>query len=728
MELGQTSDIASTSTFTKSEVADEKMETEENCSANKNDADDVEASDESKALQVEQTCQSNNNSADANQVRVSIGHKSPFETPPRKRGSQQEMPASDDTDNLYVSSFFIGLSFRKGLPRADVSHTIQVKGFFFKRGVMFNINMLAGQEFSEKVNCWKSKTNGMTLNITSCDGKSVPPFVEITKAKPSNIESCTPKLPRQKQLGTTPSGTTNIHLMQSPSAALHHLDYSQYASPNKPISSSSTVQNGSGFSANAEVLENTYASVLANGGSSKSLRTTPLASPNRSSQSQSQRQTNNGNSQTNYNTNNNPFSTNSNSANPNPNRFQDTTRRTEPSHPAPLAVPPAQPMQQPIQNHYQSQQSFVPHHEYAVMNSETPETMMSRGAEYPSSAFYPRGHADRSYSDDFLIRGNGFLPERQFHVMSRHAYNYSPESFGNNQQSVGNSGNMVNNNSNNGGAHFASYHSYDNYLNNLNHRNSGSNKSFPRRPMYHHQHQQQQQQPPSPNRPHNTYRSYSLGNIGPMYYASNNGMDGDAMSGNGMIQQHQMIAPPPYLNSSVHGSMSLPPPPHHTMPASMPVHSPAVMRRNNMMHVANAAKYPSSNNSLEDEDYHSQAVMNPPPHSASMLPDNPSHVFPPLTFGAIRPPPPNSGGNGNTSTTSTITTGSNEMMEGDAMSIGSNEFNAYGNDETFPTAYYIPHHSHTHQNSVTNPSMTPNSTRLFRKELPTGKEYGHKKQ
>lgn len=38
----------------------------------------------------------------------------------------------------------------------------------------------------------------MELNISTFDGRSVPPFVYVTKAEPSNIKSCTPKLNRRR--------------------------------------------------------------------------------------------------------------------------------------------------------------------------------------------------------------------------------------------------------------------------------------------------------------------------------------------------------------------------------------------------------------------------------------------------------------------------------------------------------------------------------------------------
>jgi hypothetical protein len=48
-----------------------------------------------------------------------------FQTPQRK--STQSHNVNEQGSDIYITTFFIGLSFRKGLARADVSHTIQVR-------------------------------------------------------------------------------------------------------------------------------------------------------------------------------------------------------------------------------------------------------------------------------------------------------------------------------------------------------------------------------------------------------------------------------------------------------------------------------------------------------------------------------------------------------------------------------------------------------------------------
>jgi len=87
------------------------------------------------------------------------------------RGDQQQ-PFS------YVSSFFIGLSFQKGLRYADITPAIH--------------------DFTHKVMNWPSRKTTMDLRITALDNTAIPSFVFETKAEPSNVKSCTPN-PKQQQ-------------------------------------------------------------------------------------------------------------------------------------------------------------------------------------------------------------------------------------------------------------------------------------------------------------------------------------------------------------------------------------------------------------------------------------------------------------------------------------------------------------------------------------------------
>lgn len=84
---------------------------------------------------------------------------------------------SNGSGGLYISSFFVGLSFHKlpaGPPaKVDLSPAIK--------------------EFEEKVTTWSNRKEDMVLAITSFDASNVPDFVHTTKAEPSNIKSCTPK-------------------------------------------------------------------------------------------------------------------------------------------------------------------------------------------------------------------------------------------------------------------------------------------------------------------------------------------------------------------------------------------------------------------------------------------------------------------------------------------------------------------------------------------------------
>jgi hypothetical protein len=72
----------------------------------------------------------------------------------------------------YISSFFIGLSFRNGLRTADITPSIQ--------------------EFLGRVNTWDGKKPTMDLSVYPRTRDEIPSFVFETKAEPSSIRGCTP--------------------------------------------------------------------------------------------------------------------------------------------------------------------------------------------------------------------------------------------------------------------------------------------------------------------------------------------------------------------------------------------------------------------------------------------------------------------------------------------------------------------------------------------------------
>lgn len=74
---------------------------------------------------------------------------------------------------IFVSSFFIGLSFQ-----TDVLY--------------MNITMTVG-EFLSKINAWYLKKEDMDIRITVLKPEELPQFVFETHSKPSNSKSCTPK-------------------------------------------------------------------------------------------------------------------------------------------------------------------------------------------------------------------------------------------------------------------------------------------------------------------------------------------------------------------------------------------------------------------------------------------------------------------------------------------------------------------------------------------------------
>jgi len=100
------------------------------------------------------------------------------------RGDQQQ-PFS------YESSFFIGLSFQKGLRYADITPAIH--------------------EFTHKVMNWPSRKMTMDLRITALDNTAIPSFVFETKAEPSNVKSCTPN---PKQSHYSKSSQSNYYSAQ----------------------------------------------------------------------------------------------------------------------------------------------------------------------------------------------------------------------------------------------------------------------------------------------------------------------------------------------------------------------------------------------------------------------------------------------------------------------------------------------------------------------------------
>jgi poly(A) polymerase len=76
------------------------------------------------------------------------------------------------TEYSYISSFFIGLSFRNGLRSADITPSIQ--------------------EFLSRVNAWDGKAPTMDLCVYPRTREEIPDFVFETKAEPSSIRACTP--------------------------------------------------------------------------------------------------------------------------------------------------------------------------------------------------------------------------------------------------------------------------------------------------------------------------------------------------------------------------------------------------------------------------------------------------------------------------------------------------------------------------------------------------------
>eukprot|EP01033_Poteriospumella_lacustris_P006600 gene6600-4752_t len=116
---------------------------------------------------------------------------------PQKRKGHVTIASNNDEDDLFVSTFFIGLSFHENATRVDVSREIQ--------------------EFADKVNSWKDKTPDMELKMSSFDGHHIPPFVFVTKAEPSNIKSCTPKPSRSRLHSQVSRDMSTPDLARTPS-------------------------------------------------------------------------------------------------------------------------------------------------------------------------------------------------------------------------------------------------------------------------------------------------------------------------------------------------------------------------------------------------------------------------------------------------------------------------------------------------------------------------------
>jgi hypothetical protein len=78
----------------------------------------------------------------------------------------------DDSNTSFISSFFIGLSFTKGVGTMDITPSIQ--------------------DFIYRVTCWIGKKADMEVKVSVFEQSQIPDFVFETKAEPSNIRGCTP--------------------------------------------------------------------------------------------------------------------------------------------------------------------------------------------------------------------------------------------------------------------------------------------------------------------------------------------------------------------------------------------------------------------------------------------------------------------------------------------------------------------------------------------------------
>lgn len=108
------------------EVGDE-FNDEENERLRKEKIESTDASKRDSASPASQLCEEEKPITVANHVDVK------FQTPQRKSAQSGN---GNEQDCTYITSFFIGLSFRRGLARADVSHTIQVSTKFERINLM----------------------------------------------------------------------------------------------------------------------------------------------------------------------------------------------------------------------------------------------------------------------------------------------------------------------------------------------------------------------------------------------------------------------------------------------------------------------------------------------------------------------------------------------------------------------------------------------------------------
>jgi hypothetical protein len=620
----------------------------------------------------------------------------------------------------------------------------------------------------------------MKLTIASCDKKSIPPFVENTKAKPSNIESCTPKVPRQKQIHT-PNGINLLSptnpVVHSPSSSYHHLDYSQYTNSNSAVLRTHATPSSSGVAStnflinpnalhgNAFVgmdsLESTYASVLANGGGVG----TPLASPNRSTGS-GRRNHNSGNANSNQH--------HQNHGNGGSNMQQQNTRGYNNNNNS---------------NNNNRRNSHSSNHPYAHQYPDYQDYMIMATSSTDGSGgnghVYPRNHANRAYSDDVLIR-------RGTEQFIRSKNNYSPESFGSVQStgnaSGGSGGVNMHSGSGNNGESYAVYARYDNYHNNSNNNNRdrdgyrennhAPNKMYPRKSnalqqqqqqqqqqQSQHHHQQQQSMFHSPNRPHGaSYRSNSMGSMNGYYYtipANGGGMEGNdfVMHPSGSGNRNRPIPPP----HSMHPNMV----PH---PHSMPIYAPIPGRRhaNPQTHGMNIPSgggagtgHGNNNNYSSDNKYSSDVEYEyadhmPPNHNHHMhshhpnhmtgapippapymdIPNHPPapstnhHVFPQIPFGSGIPNNPNSIPNSNSAPVSTLPSSSSvsHEVESERSSVESNEYTSYPEEEHYPaTAAHSHPYPHSHSNASSTHSTISAPTSQAPHQQPAVKYGGVKK-
>lgn len=105
------------------------------------------------------------------------------------------------TPSLYMSTFYIGLSFQKDVTYLDITMSIR--------------------DFLNKVNAWAPKSDDMRIQINCLGRHELPSYVFEEEAQPSNIMSCTPKKStRPCNYAFSPSGqhhSTHFNHPPSPS-------------------------------------------------------------------------------------------------------------------------------------------------------------------------------------------------------------------------------------------------------------------------------------------------------------------------------------------------------------------------------------------------------------------------------------------------------------------------------------------------------------------------------